>query len=343
VFKLFTMQLVVLCCSLIGFLTFAFMFAPVALATGQYAQQFMLATATPIPTPMTPSTTNKPTLILSEPTMDNTSPIGHPGTKVDITGQGFTPNSTISLYTTIDPNQCKAGGELTQFSSQPVETVQADGTFALYTTWPKNANRPGTAYYVCALSSNTAGESAISGQTFSVAQKVTVSASTSSVNPGDSITLTGDNWFPPQQLQVNIVPSRGVGNANNAIASTTATPDSNGHFSISLTIDSNAQPGQYVISVTAPNEPTLTNQPNNTSRITVTAQATPTPIPTPTPILTDTPTPTATPMPAGTTGGSNGNGGVTILAFMLGGLGLLCVIVGGIMFAVSKPSSSRMQ
>ena len=194
-FKLFTIQLVVLCYGLIGFLTFAFMSAPITLATGQSA----LATATPIPTPttlITPLTTNKPTLILSEPTMD-TSPIGHPGTKVDITGQGFTPNSTISLYTTIDPNQCKAGGELIQFSSQPVETVQADGTFTLYTIWPKNANKPGMAYYVCALSSNTAGESAISGQTFSVAQKVTVSTSTSSVNPGDSIMLTGDNWLPP--------------------------------------------------------------------------------------------------------------------------------------------------
>lgn len=341
-FKLFITQLVVLCSSLIGFLTFAFMFAPVTLATSQYAQQFMLTTATPITTPTTPSTTNKPTLILSEPTMD-TSPIGHPGTKVDITGQGFTPNSTISLYTTIDPNQCKAGGELTQFSSQPVETVQADGTFALHTIWPKNANQPGTAYYVCALSSNTAGESTISGQTFSVAQKVTVSASTSSVNAGDSITLTGENWLPPQQLQVNIVPSQGAGNADNAIASATATPDNNGHFSVNLTIDSNAQPGQYVISIIAPNEPTLINQPNNTIMITVTVQATPTPTPTPTPILTDTPTPTATPTPAGTTGGSNGNGGVTILAFTLGGLGLLCVIVGGIMFAVSKPSSSRMQ
>ena len=142
---------------------------------------------------------------------------------------------------------------------------------------------------------------------------------------------------------MSIIPGQGAGNADNAIASATATPDNNGHFSINLTIDSNAQPGQYVISVTAPNEPTLTNQPNNTNIITVTAQATPTPTLPPTPTLTDTPTPIATSTPAGTTGGSNGNGGVTILAFALGGLGLLCVIVGGIMFAVSKPSSSRMQ
>lgn len=337
-FTPFFKQLIVLCYGLIGFLTCAFMFAPVTLATDQYTQQFIRATATPTLVPSLTSPTN-PTLILSEPTMD-TSPIGHPGTKVDITGQGFTPNSAVKLYTTIDPNQCKAGGDLRQFSSQPVESIQADGTFALHTLWPKSANQPGTAYYVCALSSNIAGESAISGQTFSVAQKVTVSASTSNVNPGDSITITGDNWLPPQQLQVSIVPSQDASNANNAIASATATPDNNGHFSVNLTIDSNAQPDQYMISVIAPNESTLTNQPNSTNIITVTAQVTPTPIPTPTPILTDISTPTAT--PADTSGGSNGNGGVTILASMLGGLGLLCVIVGGIMFAVSKPSSSRM-
>jgi hypothetical protein len=316
-----------LSCGLIGFFTFAFVFATVTLAAGEYTQQFNRATVTPT---TSATNTNTPMLILSQPGNDN-QPIGHPGTKVDITGQGFTPNSSVSLYTTIDPNQCTTGGGLTQFTSQPVETVQADGTFTLHTTWPKNASQPGTAYYVCAHSSTTAGEDAASAQTFSVARKVTVSASTNSVNPGDSITITGENWLPPLQVQVSVVASQGTGNA---IASATATPDSNGHFSVNLTIDSNAQPGQYVISVAAPDEPTLANQ---ATTITVASQATPTPA------ITPTPAPTPTPTPASNTGGSNGNGGVTILAFTLGGLGLLCVIVGGIMFAVSGPSSSRMQ
>ena len=322
-----------LSCGLIGFFTFAFVFATVTLAAGEYTQQFNRSTVTPTPT-TSATNPNAPMLILSQPGNDN-QPIGHPGTKVDITGQSFTPNSTVSLYTTRDPNQCTTGGGLTQFTSQPVETVQADGTFILHTTWPKNASQPGTAYYVCARSSTTAGEDAASGQTFSVAQKVTVSASTNNVNPGDSVTITGENWLPPLQLQVSIV---GAGNTSNSISSATATPDSNGHFSANLTIDSNAQPGQYVISVAAPDEPTLANQ---ATTITVASQATPTPATTP------TPAPTPTPTPASNTGGSNGNGGVTILAFTLGGLGLLCVIVGGIMFAVSGPSSgsspSRMQ
>ncbi len=331
--KIFNKQLIALYCGLIGFLTFSFIFTPATLAAGHHAQQ--PAAPPPTSTGNTPTSTgNTPTLILSEPTMDS-SPIGHPGTKVDITGQGFTPNSTIQLYTTADPNQCKAGGSLAQFSNYPIETVQGDGTFDLQTTWPNNANQPGTAYYVCALSSTTAGESAISGQTFSVAQPVTVSASSTSVNPGDTITITGANWLPPQQLQVSIVPSQGSA-SNNTIANTTTTPDGNGNFSVNLTINSDAQPGQYGISVVATNEPTLANQPNNTV-ITVNAPAPPTPTPTAAP--TATPTPTTTPT-TGNSGGSNGDG-VTILAFVLGGLGLLCVIVGGIMFAVSGPSSSR--
>ena len=329
-FKIFIKQFIALSCGLIGLLAFAFSFAPITLAADQYDNKstpgidMLTPTPTPTSTPTpTPTPAPAPVLTLSQPGNDN-QPLGHPGTKVDITGRGFPPSSSVRLYTTVNPNQCKVGGTLTRFTSQPVENVQTDGSFNLQTTWPDNASQSGTAYYVCAISS--AGGIA-SGQIFSVAQKVTVSTSASSVNPGDGITITGDNWLPYNlQLQVSIVPNQGSGSAN-AIASTNATPDSNGHFSVNLTIDKNAQPGQYVVNVAAPGEPTLTNQPSSTI-ITVNGQATP--IPTPTPAAT-------------TKGGSNGNGGITVLAFTLGGLGILCVIVGGIMFAASGSSPSRMQ
>ncbi len=122
-----------------------------------------------------------------------------------------------------------------------------------------------------------------------------------------------------------MVSKQETGNTNST-ASTTATPDTNGHFSVNLTIDNNAQPGQYVVNVVAPDEPTLTNQPSTTI-ITVNGQATPTPTPTPTAPSTGEP--------------AKGNGGLTALIFTLGGLGSLCLIVGGVIFAVSGPSSSR--
>ncbi len=331
--KIYTKQFVALFCGLIGFLTFAFMFASAIEAAGQSPlpeattpTDMLTPTATLTPTAMPTSTpAPTPTLILSQPGNDN-QPIGHPGTKVDITGQGFVPNSSVSLYTAINPNQCVTRGALIPFSSQPIEHVQADGTFDLQTIWPSNASQPGTAYYVCAI---LAGQPGIaSGQTFSVAPNVTVNASTSTVNPGDNITITGDNWLPPHQLQVSIVPKQGTGSTNPA-ASSNITPDNNGHFSVNLTIDSNAQSGQYTVNVVAPDEPTLTNQPSNTT-ITVNGQATPVPTPTPT-------------VPSTGGEGPKGNGGLTALIFMLGGLGLVCIIGGGIMFAVSGPSSSRMQ
>jgi hypothetical protein len=342
VFKTCTKQFVALSCGLIGFLTFAFIFTSVTLAADQSAHKPMPDITKPTPTPtlmltptptlmltpiptLTPTPTPTPTLTLSQPGNDN-QPIGHPGTTVDITAQGFPPKSSVSLYTAINPNQCVTGGALMPFSSQLIENVQADGTFNLQTTWPSNASQPGTAYYVCAIPSGQQGIA--SGQTFSVAPNVTVNTSTSMVNPGDSITITGDNWLPPHQLQVSITPKQATGNTN-PTASTTTTPDNNGHFSVNLTIDNNTQPGQYEVDVVAPDESTLTNQPSTTI-ITVNGQA----------------TPTATPI-APSTGGTKSSGGLTALIFTLGGLGLLCIIIGGVIFAVSgsssRASSSRIQ
>src|SRR3989440_942556 len=108
-------------------------------------------TTTPMPT-HTPTPAPAPVLTLSQPWNDS-QPIGHPGIKVDITGQGFPPGSSVRLYTTVNSNRCQAGGALTQFTSQPVENAQADGSFDLQTTWPDSASQSGTAYYVCAISS----------------------------------------------------------------------------------------------------------------------------------------------------------------------------------------------
>ncbi len=120
-FKICTKQFVALSCGLIGFLTFAFIFACVTLAADQSVHKSLpeitTSTATPTlmltPTPilmLTPTSTPVPTpiLTLSQPGNDN-QPIGHPGTKVDITGQGFVANSSVSLYTAINPNQCVTG------------------------------------------------------------------------------------------------------------------------------------------------------------------------------------------------------------------------------------------
>jgi hypothetical protein len=272
--------------------------------------------------------------------------LGHPGTKVHITGSGFTPGSSVSLYTTASAdatacvnatNPVTAG--LTPFSSSPTTTAQTDGTLALDTTWPKSASIATTAYYICALSTTA---KALSANAFTVAQPVTIDAVTpASIAPGGQVTITGSNWLPVQQLAVSV----GMENSGTIAENTNVMPDGTGHFSVTLTLSATALPQAYPVRVIAVNEQTMMLVNNNA--LTVTQAATPTPSPTtapsPTPSPTSVPTATATATPtppASTgitptnTGGGGGNPLFTFLVFTLGGLGTLLVIVGAIMFAV---------
>jgi hypothetical protein len=271
--------------------------------------------------------------------------LGHPGTKIHITGTGFTPGSSVSLYTTASTDGTKCVNAtnpvtagLTPFSSSPTTTAQADGTLALDTTWPNSASIATTAYYICALSTTA---KALSANAFTVAQPVTIDAVTpASVAPGGQVTITGSNWLPVQQLAVSV----GMENSG-TIAESNVMPDGTGHFSVTLTLSSTALPQTYPVRVTAVNEQTMMVVNNNA--LTVTQAATPTPSPTtapsPTPSPTSVPTATATATPTppastGTTptntGGGGGNPLFTFLIFALGGLGTLLVIVGAIMFFV---------
>ncbi len=283
---------------------------------------------------------DRPTLSISQPGQAaSTLLLGHPGTKISIQGANFTSNSNVSLYTTADPNQCNSGGTLQQFTGKPVVTTNARGEIKIdNATWPENAGTATTAYYVCAISSTTPGEMAISQQTFTVAQGVTATAQPASLNPGNSVTITGDNWVPAQTLTVAIVPNSTTGQTG-TIASKRVQSGQDGHFTVTIPIAENTPAGSYALSVVADNEPTLKFAQDGL--VTVNAPATPTPTPTatptPTPTPTDTPTPTATATPAPTANsngsGGGGGGGITTLAFILGGLGLLLVIIGGVMFA----------
>jgi hypothetical protein len=171
---------------------------------------------------------------------------------------------------------------------------------------------------------------------------VQINARPSTVPQGGQVTVTGLNWLPPQKLNVSIV----VGNSDAPpIATQTPTSDDNGNFSVTLTIPANADTRVYSVSVYAQNEPTpeMTIVENNA--ITVTAAPTATPIPSPTPTTVPTATPTPTTVSTGTnqtdnTGGtdiSNTNSGSSVspmFLFVLGGVGILLVIAGIVLFVV---------
>ncbi|GCE11431.1 hypothetical protein [Tengunoibacter tsumagoiensis] len=283
------------------------------------------ATATTTVTPTATATTSTQTVSLSMP--NTQSLLGHPGTKITVTGTGFTPGSTVNLYTTLNSSTCGANQGLSPLGTNNTASVQADKTFSLSTVWPQNAGLAATSYYICAVSANAPDEKAVSTQQFTVAQDVTVTIAQSAVNPGDTIIISGQNWVPAQKLSVGLV-SNGSTDITQAIASGNVKPSTNGDFQTTLILPKDIPNGAYTIIVVATNEPTLKLVKDNF--ITIGSSVTPTPTTGVTPTAQATPTPT----PAADTTSSGGTSGTTILIFAMGGLGIILVIIGIIMLSV---------
>lgn len=291
------------------------------------------------------ATATNATISIVQPGVNGGTIGGHPGTRVQISGNGFQPGSSINLYTTADTTQCTANtaANLQAFAPHTVK-VDGNGNFQINPQWPASSGQPGTTYYICGINSN-AGTATISGTAFTVAQDVTVASTTPSANPGDKVTITGTNWLPAQQLAVSITSNQGA----NSIVSGQTNSNPDGSFSIDLTIPQGVQGGNYGVSVVAVNEQSLNTYKDNVITINAGVQTTPTVTATPSPIATPTAAATATPAPTptavasggstGTTGGGSGIPPLTLLIFTLGGLGTILVIVGLIMFiSYSKAS-----
>ena len=297
-----------------------------------------------------------PQLTISLPA-GGTQVTGHVGTKVHLSGSGFAPG-TFQLYTTTsnDPTQCTSASttgtpvsaNLAPFTPTTA-TAQNDGILTVDTTWPSNASIAGTAYYICAIASfaTSSTSQVLSANAFTVAPPPTITASPTTLAAGQQVTITGANWLPPQTVTVAVTFS----NVAAVVVSDHALPDHNGNLTATLTIPATTPAGNYALSVIADNETTLRIIENNALTVTTVAAATPTASITPTvtatasPAATTTPTPTPsvisatdTPTPptqGGATPGdntSNTNGTSTFLIFLLGGLGILLVIVGIILF-----------
>lgn len=282
-----------------------------------------------------------PQVMITQPSVNNNA-VGHAGTNVQIVGSGFgSILPVVQLYTTTssDPGHCQFGDpNLDTFTTSPTVTTNAGG-FTLQTTWPDNAAAAGSVYYICALSSPIE-HGTLSSNTFTVAQSVTINVSPTSIAQGGRVTITGTNWLPPQPLNVSII----VGTNGSSIVNTGVNSDAAGNFTVTLTVPRNAQPMTYSVRVYAPGENTPAMMQVQNNVVTVTAAATPTPTPTATPSPTPSPTrpastPTAMPTQSSGTGNgdSTGSGGITtntFLLFALGGLGILLVIVGVILFVM---------
>ncbi len=268
---------------------------------------------------------------------------GQVGSSIHLSGSGFTPG-TVNLYTTTnnDPTKCTNQGQPGNLGLMPftpaTATAQQDGTFALDTTWPNSAGTVGAAYYICAV---TPTASMLSSNTFTVTPAPTIVISPTSIAAGGQITITGENWFPPQQLTVAVTDA-----TQTVIVSQQTNPDQTGKINVMLTIPATAPAGTDTVSVAANDNPSLKVVQNNALTITATSTPTPTVSPSPSPTPASSPTAASTNVPAtptssggnaGGNGGSSSNGGgggtINILLFLMAGLGIILVIVGIILFA----------
>ncbi len=263
---------------------------------------------------------------------------GHPGTRVTISGSGFT-SGIASLYTTTNsaPAKCSDTGNpsalgLTPFNTHPKVFITGGG-FQIQSAWPGNAANPGTSYYICVVKH---GSSALSSNTFTVAPPATISVAPSTAAPGTQVTVTGINWLPPQAITISIMAGN---NTSQEIASQSASADADGNLNVSLTIPASTQPGTYSVTAVAPNETTMNATASNA--LIVTATATPSASPSPSVTTSPTVTPTLSASPTTTknasandTSGSDGGPASSTILFILIGTGILLVIFGCILFIV---------
>ena len=276
-----------------------------------------------------------PQVKMTRPLSANGNVQGHAGTRLTITGNGFPANATVALYTTTngDAGNCNANGDpatlgLNQFASAPTVQVRDNGRFTVTSTWPDNASTPATPYYICAISQAQQGQqplSALSSNTFTVVGAATLDVQPATITAGGQVTITGTNWLPPQLLILTLTADN---NNEQPLRRITINPDQQGNFTRMLTIPKNANAQAYTIRVISNDQNTQLTKPLTVSTQTAVP---PTVVPSPKAISSTPTATTSSPTPSTTIGGFNG---ITLLSFMLGGIGVVLVIVGVIMFFV---------
>ncbi len=273
------------------------------------------------------------------PGQNNGYPRGPVGELATVHGEKFTASSVLGQTVKLaliqgDVNNPPGGGSTYEFCKLAgpkiaVGQANVDGTgkFDFNFTWPAAAGSG--MYSICAyntLDGLPAGN--IDDGPFSVlsggAPSVAVSRTT--VSMGESITVAGKNWTPPQDVNVYIAACVDC-DGPIVIAGTAHSSGLHaGTFSMTFTIPNGATPGNYVAGANA-HGGVLDVGPTGGKHVTIAAAA---------PSATTQPTPTtAQSTVAVGPGGENGNGnnssvfGISplILILLIAGIGLLLLVL----------------
>lgn len=275
------------------------------------------------------------------------NPEGPVGETTVVHGAGFTANQALNMVIV-------AGNSLTKPAScQPptagtsvlvgTATTDATGNFNATFAWPAGVGQTGQVRInsICTYdATNTTLLSSREDGPFTVLtdSKPAFSLSTTSVAAGGTLTVTGQNWVPPQPINISIASCADCdpGNANIANATTTSVGLSSGTFSVNIPIPATMAANNYVVNVFSQAGPLDAAHIDGlgVKQLAVTAAvATPTPTAAPSPSVTAVSTQAAaTPTTVGSSSTNATSGGNGLVIGLLIALALVLLIAGGVIF-----------
>ncbi len=241
---------------------------------------------------------------------NNGNPWGPVGENTIVHGANFPANEQLRL--TIAPGDSNQDATVCNQAvvTVPIANVITDstGNFTQNFSWPAIAGQVNQPYSICSLlASDSSVASTRDDGPFTVlsSSPPAINLSATAVAVGGTITITGQNWVPPQPVSVNIAGCAACepGNTEVTHGSTTSAGLNSGSFSLAVTIPASAKPGNYVVDALTPSGleafyttgvKHLTITPATTSNPTPSASPTFSPTATSTTTTAASPTPTAT-------------------------------------------------
>lgn len=190
---------------------------------------------------------------------NNGYPWGPVGENTIVHGANFTANTNLRLV--VSPGDSNNDATVCQQSLLTIvvgtTTTDNTGGFTQNFAWPGAAGKVNQGYSICALlvSDNSTASSRDDGPfTVLTASPPVITLSKSSVAAGNTVTVSGQNWVPPQAVSINIAGCAACepGNTEVTNVSVNSTGLNSGSFSKVITIPASTKPGNYVVDALTP-------------------------------------------------------------------------------------------
>jgi hypothetical protein len=284
---------------------------------------------------------------------NNGYPWGPVGENTIVHGANFSPYQQLHLI--VVPGDSNNDAAVCKQAGVTVRTVttSASGTFDQNFHWPASAGQVNEGYSICSIL--VADGSVVSSQddgpfTVLTSNPPVIDISSTSVQAGATVTVTGHYWVPPQKVNINIAGCAACDPGNSEVtgASTTSTGLNDGSFSVAVIIPASTKPGNYVVDALTQSglEAFYTTGVKHLTITTATITSPPTanPSPTASPSAPATATTTTSSTTTGTTNsGSSDNGGKsnTLLIIMLVAIALVLFAIAGVIIFMLMHRPSR--